>query len=56
MSFDVYLKKTEGNQISEILGTGIKKFNVNTLSIQNGLLTKGSYQIPIEHILFIKEV
>jgi len=56
MAFVVYLKETEGNEISNILETHIKKFNVATLEISNGLLKKGSYYIPVEHILFIKEV
>lgn len=56
MTYTVYLKKQEGNEISTILGQGVKKFDVATLTISSGLLKKGDYYIPIEHILFIKEV
>lgn len=56
MSFDVHLKKAEANETSHILGVGIRSFNVSTLDISDGLLVKGSYRIPVEHILFIKEV
>lgn len=56
MTFTVYLKKDEGNQISDVLNIGIKTFNVTTLEISNGLLKKGDYHIPIDHILFIREV
>jgi len=56
MAFKVYLRKDVGNQISLILAEGIKEFTVNTLEISDGLLKKGSYYIPVEHILFIKEI
>jgi len=56
MAFEIYIKKDVGNQISNILGIGLKKFEVATLDINFGLLKKGNYQIPIEHILFVKEV
>lgn len=55
MAYVIYLKKDEGNQISEILEMGIKQFTVPTLSIIDGLLKKGNYYIPVQHILFIKE-
>ena len=56
MPFDVYLKKDIGNQISFIIGNSVKKFSVSNIEISSGLLKKGSYQIPVEHILFIEEV
>lgn len=56
MSFTIYLKKTEGNEISGILGMGIKQFSVTTLNITDGLLKKGNYYLPVCHILFIEEV
>lgn len=56
MPFEIYFKKDEGNQISTILNESIKITTVATLTITNGLLKKGNYYIPIEHILFIKEV
>jgi len=56
MVFEIYLKKEVGNNISHIIGIGIKSSNVDTLDISGGFLTKGDYRIPIQHILFIKEV
>lgn len=55
MSFEIYLRDDIGNQISGFVDVG-KKFTVTTLDLNEGLLKKGSYRIPIEHILFIKEV
>lgn len=52
MVFIVTLKEHIGNEINK----GIKTFNVSTLEINNGLLKKGSYYIPVNHILFIEEV
>jgi hypothetical protein len=54
--FKITLKHDIGNEISNITGQGIKTFNVATLDINNGLLKKGNYYIPIQHILFIEEV
>jgi len=56
MSFIIYLKDDIGNEISAILDEPIKEITVSTLSINDGLLKKGNYYIPLEHILFIKEV
>lgn len=56
MSFEIYLKKEIGNEIGYILGEGFKTVTVSTLDISDGLLKKGSYYVPVEHILFIKEV
>lgn len=56
MPYVVYLKKQEGNKINLILSTNVKQFNVTNLEISNGLLKKGNYYIPVEHILFIQEV
>lgn len=56
MVFEVYLKKDVGNDISNILNMGIKKFTVPSISVVDGFLEKGSYKIPISHVLFIKEV
>jgi len=55
MSFIIYLKEDIGNQISAILDEPIKEITVTTLNISDGLLKKGNYYIPLEHILFIKE-
>ncbi len=55
MAFEIYLKKEMGNEISYYVNVG-KMFTVATLDINYGLLKKGSYQIPLSHILFIKEV
>jgi len=54
--FKVYLKKNEGNEISNVLDLSIKSFTVPILEISNGLLKKGNYYVPIQHILFINEV
>ena len=56
MAFKVYLKKSEGNQISHILGVGVKSFTVDSIQLGSGLLQHGAYYIPIVNILFIKEV
>ena len=56
MTYQVYIKNYEGNEISNILNKEIKQFNIATIDINNGLLKKGSYYIPVEHILFIEEV
>lgn len=56
MAFEIYLKKEIGNQIGELFTELPKKITVTTLTISDGLLKKGNYQIPIEHILVIKEV
>lgn len=56
MTFEIYLKKDIGNQIREFVPNVEKIISVDSLEINNGLLKKGSYYIPIEHILFIKEV
>jgi len=50
--FKVTIKENIGNEIDR----DVKTFNVSTLEINNGLLKKGNYYIPIEHILFIEEV
>ena len=52
MVFQITLKDNIGNEINK----GIKTFNVTTLNITDGLLKKGSYYIPVNHILFIEEV
>ena len=56
MSFNIYLSKPYYALIYEITGKSVKKFNVPTLDINNGLLRKNNYYIPVEHILFIEEV
>ena len=55
----VYRVTLKGNIHSEIdkYFQGIeRKIEVATLNITDGLLKKGSYYIPVEHILFIEEV
>jgi len=56
MAFEIYLRKELQNEIANYIDTISKKITVNTLSIQEGMLIKNPYRIPIEHILFIKEV
>jgi hypothetical protein len=62
MAYEVYLKKEIQNQIvayMEFLSTPdpavSKKIEVPSLNITNGLIKLGIYQIPLEHILYIKE-
>lgn len=56
MAYLITIKKDIQNQISQYI-TGVnKQITVSTLEINNGLLKKGSYYIPVEHILFIEEV
>ena len=56
MTFEIHLKDDIGNEISALVDVG-KVFTVSTLNIYNDiLLKKGNYYVPIEHILFIKEV
>jgi len=56
MSFKIYIKKEIQNEISLYIDQISKVITVNSLNIQNGLLIKGSYQIPINDILFIEEI
>lgn len=56
MSFVIYLKKEIQNEISTYISEVSKIITVSNLNISDGLLKKGNYYIPIEHILFIKEV
>ena len=56
MVYVVHLKKEAGNEINNIIGTGIKKFTVNDLTITNNCIQKGNYLLPITNVLFIEEV
>lgn len=56
MAYVVYLKNNIGNMILQIDQDLPKQFTTSTLQITDGLLTKGDYKIPVEHILFIHEV
>jgi len=56
MPFEIHLKDEIANDIAAILNVGFKPITVSTLNISDGLLTKGNYKIPVEHILFIEEV
>ena len=55
MAFEIYLKKQEGNEINAFLDIG-KKVTVQNYTITNGLLEVGNYKLPIDNILFIKEI
>jgi len=55
MTFTVYLKTDEGNQISNILSSNIDTFQCAVVEITDGLLKKGKYYVPLGNILFIKE-
>lgn len=56
MAYVVYIKDNVGNMIGEIDADLPKHFTVQTLQIANGLIKKGNYYLPVEHILFIHEV
>jgi len=53
--FKIYLKRKEGNEISNIKQTG-KIIEVNNLNILNGCITFGNYTLPLANVLFIEEV
>lgn len=56
MAFEIYIKKEIQNEIAIYIDDVNKKITLQNLNISDGLLTAGSYKIPVEHILFIKEV
>lgn len=56
MTYKVYLKEGIGNDISDIIGSGIKEFTVNDLVITNSCIQKGAYLLPITNVLFIEEI
>lgn len=56
MSFVVYIKDNIGNMVSAIDPNLPKVFTTSTLQITDGMLVKGNYRLPVEHILFIHEV
>jgi len=55
-TFKIYLKDNIGNMFKQIDEDLPKQFTTQSLQISNGLLSKGNYKIPVEHILFIQEV
>lgn len=56
MSFKIYIRDSIGNEI-QMIAPGLPKiFNVAMLNITDGMLVKGNYRIPVEHILFIQEI
>lgn len=55
MAFEIYLKDNIINEIHRYIAIS-QPITTTTLNIANGLLTKGSHSIPIDHILFIKEI
>ena len=56
MTFIITIKKEIQNEVSTYLEDVTKQITVTTLNISDGLLKKGSYYIPVSHILFIEEV
>lgn len=56
MSFEVYLIGSFWNDIQKIIDMEKQPITVSTLVINDGLLKKGDYYVPIDKILFIKEV
>ena len=55
MPFKIVLKEDIGRDINNVLGIG-KIFEIPSLNIADGLLSHNEYKIPLQHILFIKEV
>lgn len=58
MTFEIVLKQNIAGEIGNTLDEDELPISitVNNLDINAGLLKKGNYYIPVEHILFIKEV
>lgn len=62
MSYDIYFKKEIANQIGLILKDVfeldqiLKKINVPSITVNQGLIEIGTYSIPVTHIIFIQEV
>jgi len=56
MPFEIYLKTEIAFQINHYENIDGHTVTVNTLDITDGLFKKGDYYIPIDHILFIKEI
>jgi hypothetical protein len=56
MPYEIQLKIDIASELELMFGLEVSSFTVQDLTINNGLLKKGNYYIPVEHILFIKEV
>ena len=62
MTFDIYFKASEANEIAIILpdifdlDIALKKINVPNITVNQGLIEIGSFSIPLTNILFIKEI
>ncbi len=56
MAFKIYIKDNIGNMIHQHLNGIPKIIEVQNLTITDGMLIKGNYRIPIDHILFIQEI
>jgi len=56
MAFRIYLKKEEGNDIVKAGIIESKIVEVSTLDYVAGSLKIGSYYLPLNNILFVKEV
>jgi len=56
MPFEIVIRKEIQNEISQYLDELPKKIIVANYTINNGLLEKAPYKIPLTHILFIKEI
>ena len=55
MVYVVYLKQGIGEQIGDAIGTSLKQFTVNDLTITNSCIQKGNKLLPITNVLFIEE-
>lgn len=56
MSFKIYIRDGIGNEIHNVDPYLPKVLDVANLNITDGMLIKGNYRIPVEHILFIQEI
>jgi hypothetical protein len=62
MSYDIYFKEENANEIAFILpdifklDATLKKINVPNITVNQGLIEIGLFSVPLDNILFIKEV
>jgi len=56
MVYQITIRKDLQNELFHYVDKIPKQITVSTLNITDGLLKKGDYYIPVEHILFIEEV
>jgi hypothetical protein len=54
-TYEIQLRVEIASELETLFGLDVSNFTVSNLPV-DGLLKKGDYYIPVEHILFIKEV